>query len=137
MHDDVAAPRPRAALVLEHGEQQEVLEPGHREVRPPEEAARLRCERARAIAHFEVARRIRRLRLLDLVALVVLGVDADHRSPAAADIEHERDVEGTKTVQVSGVEAPGRVGEADVAHGAGYIGPPRVHRAVSPREVTG
>src|SRR5205823_11451915 len=52
-------------------------------------------------------------------------------------IEHERDVEGTKTVQVSGVEAPGRVGEADVAHGAGYIGPPRVYRAVSPREVTG
>ena len=137
VHDDVPAPRPRAALVLEHGEQQEVLEPHHGQVRPLEEAARRRCEHARAIAHLQVARRIGRLRLLVLVALVVLGVDADHRSLAAADVEHERHVEGAEAVEVCGVEAPRRVGEADVAHGAGRVGPPRVHGAVGPREVGG
>ena len=68
---------------------------------------------------------------------MVLGVDGDDPLRPVAEVEHERRVEGAEAVEVGRVEAAGRVREADVAHGAGRVRPPRVDGAVGQPEVGG
>ena len=85
----------------------------------------------------QVPRQPARLRCLRLVPLVVLGVDADDPLRAVAEVEHERNVERDEVAEVGRIEPPGRVREADVAHGAGRVRPPGVDGPVGEREVGG
>ena len=52
-------------------------------------------------------------------------------------VEHERRSERPEAVQVRRIETARRMREADVAHGAGRVGPPRVDGAVGQPEVAG
>src|SRR5438034_1085617 len=73
MDDDVAAPAPRAAGVLEHRQQQQVLEPHHGKRRPsPDGIDRARLEDTRLLGDLEVPRHVPRLWDLRLRPLVVL-----------------------------------------------------------------
>jgi len=53
--DDVAAPAPGTTRVLEHREQQEVLEPHHEEVGPVDRVDRARTGDARGLSDRQVA----------------------------------------------------------------------------------
>jgi len=121
MDDDVPAPGPRTALVLQHRQQQQVLEPHDRQIRSPRDVVeRAGCERRRALRHLQVALHVLRLRRLGFRALVVLDVDSD--DPAA--FQDEGRIEGAEAAQVRRVEPAGRMDEADILHGTGGVRPP-------------
>ena len=83
----------------------------------------------------QVPRQPARLRWLPPVHLVVRGHDADDPLCPVPEIEHERDVERDEVAEPGRIEPPRRVREADVAHGARHVGPPRVDGPVGEPEV--
>ena len=94
-------------------------------------------EHARPVHHLAVSGEALGLRLLALRPLVVLGVDGEDAACPVAEVEHERGVERDEVARVGGVEPSGRVREAELAHRAGHVRPPRVHRAIRECEVRG
>ena len=136
--DDVAAPAPRAARVLEHREQQQVLEPHHGELRSSlDRLDRAACEDAGPLGDLDVAPQVARLGGLGLHPLVVLDGDAYDPVRPVSEVEHEGGIEGAQAVQVRGVEAAWRVCEADVTDGAGRLRPPGMDSTVGKRAIRG
>jgi hypothetical protein len=124
--------------VLEHREQQQVLQPHHGQLRPARDGVgRSRPEGARPLGHLEVPPEVAWLRHLRLGPLVVRGGDGHGPLGAVAQVEHERGVEGPEAVEVGRVEPARGVGEADLGHGAGRVRPPGVDGAVGQPGVGG
>ena len=122
--------------MLQHRQQQQVLEPHHGEIRLPlEYVDRSRSEGARPFRDLSITREVARLRSLRLAPLVVLGRDADDSLRPIVEVEHERRIERAQAVEVRRIEATRRVREAHVGHGARCIRPPGVHGPVGEPEV--
>ncbi len=137
MDDDQPAPAPGATRVLQHRQDQQMVEPDVDELGSVDRVDRLRREDARLVGDLAVPRQPARLRRLRPVHLLVRGHDAEDPLRAVAEVEHERGVERDEVAEEGRIEPPGRVREADVDDRTGRVGPPGVDGPVGEPEVGG
>ena len=118
--DDVATPRPRAARVLEHRQQQQVLEPHHRKVAAALDGVDRRgLERRPARSATSTYReRFSGFGFSGLIRSWYLTSTARIPCVPSSRSSDERRVERAQAVEVRRVEPPGRVREPDLAHRA-------------------
>ena len=107
MDNHVAAQAPRAAHVLEHREQQQVLERHHEQVRSVDCLDRVRLEDARPLGDLQMSREPNRLPYRALGSLVVLDVDADDPVRSVVEVEYEGHVERAEASEVGRIETAG------------------------------
>jgi hypothetical protein len=123
--------------VLEHREQQQVLERHHGKLRPVDCLDRPRLEGARPRGDLQLPREPAGFPCRARGRLVVLRVERDDTPGPVADVEHERDVEIAEASEVRGIEAARRVREADLGDRAGRVRPPCVDGFVCKLEIRG
>ena len=109
MNDDVPTPRPGAARVLEHRQQEEVLEPGRPEIAPDVEPfPGLGQEHVRTLVHLAEAPEVLGFGGLQPEPLVIGHVECNDPARAVAAIDDEDGVELAEAVgSHSGSSRPG------------------------------